>query len=290
VSTQDQLQWEARLARPAAYAAFAAGLLLLAGTVLFQAMLEDREGVEPLPDFLLSVNDSPGTLIAQACMQGAAALCLILVFYYLFRAIVHRGAQIPRWFVYLVILGPAMYAVSQVLAAIDRVDVAETFAEGSPIRGNPGDDRADDLVSDSANGLAIGLSLAGSVSTAFMFVMLPLRARRVGLLSPFMGILGVIVGVLLVLQLVPLVPVVIEAFWLGAVGALFLGRWPGGRGPAWESGEAEPWPTPPGRRGLLTPGGGDAPEQETEPEEPKPAEAEPVPERPSSRKRRRKRG
>ena len=41
---------------------------------------------------------------------------------------------------------------------------------------------------------------------AFLFVMLPLRARRVGLMSPFMGILGVIAGILLVLPLLPACP------------------------------------------------------------------------------------
>ena len=28
-----------------------------------------------------------------------------------------------------------------------------------------------------------------------------------------------------------------------AMAALFLGRWPGGRGPTWASGEPEPWPS-----------------------------------------------
>ena len=40
-------------------------------------------------------------------------------------------------------------------------------------------------------------------------------------------------------------------FWLGALGGLFLGRWPGGRGPAWETGEPDLWPTPERRMGLL---------------------------------------
>jgi hypothetical protein len=89
---------------------------------------------------------------------------------------------------------------------------------------------------------------------------------------------------------------VIEAFWLGAIGALFLGNWPGGRGPAWESGEAEPWPTPAQRRGLLGPRDeapadeADAePELAPEPEAEAEPGAEPDPERPSSRKRKRKR-
>jgi hypothetical protein len=301
VTDQDQLTWEARLGRPAALAAFAAGLLLLAGTVVFQSMLENRPGVEALPDFLLSVNESPGTLMAQAVLQGAGALCLIFVFYYLFRATAHRIPQMPRWFVYLIVAGPAMYAISQVLGAVDRVDVAEMFAErdysfedaeaGSDlsdcpaIRGRLGEDCAEELLQENPNGLAIGLSLAGSVGVAFMYVMMPLRARRAGLLSPFMAILGVIAGVLLVLQLLPLVPIVIQGFWLGALGALYLGNWPGGRGPAWESGKPDPWPSAAQRRGILPA----EPEAAEEEEEPPPPEPEPVPERPSSRKRKRKR-
>jgi hypothetical protein len=309
VSNKEQLEWEARFGRPAAVAAFAAGLLLLAGTALLQSILEDRNGVEALPDFLLSVADSPGSLTAQALIQALAVLCLIPVFFYLFRATIHRVPQIPRWFVYLIFLGPALYAISQLLSALDRVDVAEMFAdrdytiddadrrleENCPaIRGELGEDCATELLQQNPNGLAIGLGLAGSVSVAFMYVMVPLRARRAGLLSPFMAILGVIAGVLLVLQLVPLVPVILQAFWLGAIGALFLGNWPGGRGPAWESGEPDPWPSPAERRGMAPPAeqsdaAGEAPAGDAPAGNGAPPETEPVPERPSSRKRKRKR-
>ena len=43
----------------------------------------------------------------------------------------------------------------------------------------------------------------------------------------------------------------IEAFWFIAVGLLLLDRWPNGRGPAWETGEATPWPTPMDRQRQL---------------------------------------
>src|ERR687896_213819 len=277
-------------------------LLLLASTVILQSMMEDRgEHIEALADFLLSVDESPNTLIIQSIVQGLGALFLIPVFYYLFRATVHRVAQIPRWFVYFIFIGPMLYAVAQVFGAVDRVDVAEMFAaedytlddpdperlaEQCPaIRGEGGGGCAQELLQQNANIGAALPSLVGSVLVAFMYVMVPLRARRAGLLSPFMAILGVIAGVLLVLQLVPVVPIVLQAFWLGAVGALFLGYWPGGRGPAWDSGEPDPWPTAAERRGLAPPrdeaaegaanGGGPS----------TPPDPEPVPDRPSSRKR-----
>jgi hypothetical protein len=321
VSDQDQLQWEARLGRPVAVFAFAAGLLLLAGTFVLQSIVDDRPRVDALPDFLLSIDESPSTLLLSAGLQAISAICLIPVFYYLFRAIVHRSPGIPKWFVYLIFIGPVFYAVGRLLGAIDRIDVAELFADRTSdvgdacpaIRGKAGETCAEDLLGDDVNPVAIALSLSGSVATAFMFVMLPLRARRAGLMSQFMGILGVVAGALLVLQLMPLVPEIVQAFWLGAAGALVLGNWPGGRGPAWETGRPDPWPSAAERRGLVPAGeadeGGGSPggaggaaagkaaagangaggEPGTLPETGTPPEPEAAPQRPSSRKRRRKR-
>jgi hypothetical protein len=298
VSDQEQLQWEARFGRPAALSAFASGFLLLMGTFLLQSIVDDRKNIRALPDFLLSINEKPGSLIVSQALLAAAALLLVGVFYYLFRAIIHRSPSIPRWFVYLIVIGPIFYAISQVIGALDRIDVAERFAERTSdvgdfcpaIRGKAGEECAKDLVADDVNPFGLGLSLAGSVGTAFLFVMLPLRARRAGLMSQFMAILGVIAGALMVLQLMPLVPEITRAFWLGAVGALFLGNWPGGRGPAWESGQPDPWPSAAERRGLVTANG--APERGAPAGDASangaPAEPEPAPQRPSSRKRRRK--
>jgi hypothetical protein len=295
VTKEDQLQWEARFGRPAAFAAFAAGVLLLAGTFVLQSIFKDRAGVKALPDFLLSVNDKPGSLLVSSILLGLSALCLIGVFYYLFRATLQRLPQFPRWFLYLILIGPVFYAASQVIGAIDRADVAQTFADRTShvgdfcpaIQGKAGDECANDLLKHDVNPLGVGLSLAGSVATAFLFVMLPLRARRAGLMSQFMSILGVVAGALMVLKLMPLFPEILQAFWLGAVGALYLGNWPGGRGPAWETGEAVPWPSAQQRLGIEDEdGGADEPESELDLE----PEGEPAhqPNPRASRKRKKK--
>jgi hypothetical protein len=291
----EHLQWEARWARPAAFAAFGAGFLLLGGTIALQSIFEDRERVEPLPDFLLSIDESPGTLLLSASLQAGSALLLIAVFYYLFRATIARAPAIPSWFVWLIFMGPIFYAISQVLGAVDRIDVADVFAgqssnleECPAIQGKAGEDCADALLREDVNAVSVALGLAGSVATAFLFVMLPLRARRTGLMSQFMAILGVVAGILMVLRLMPLVPEIVEAFWLGALGALYLGNWPGGRGPAWETGEADPWPSAAQRRGLVGPGQDEPPAPDPEPEPDEPSEPEPAPSRRSSRKRKRR--
>src|SRR3954462_473184 len=77
-----------------------------------------------------------------------------------------------------------------------------------------------------------------------------MHAMRAGLLSRFMGILGVIVGALTAIPILGGAPVV-QLFWLVALGILFLDRWPQGRGPAWEAVEEIPWPTAQDRRAEL---------------------------------------
>ena len=281
MSRDDQLRWEARWARPAAAAAFAAGLLLIVSATIF--FPKDRKGIEHAPDLLLSIHDQSGAYLSSAILTAVASLFLLGVFLYLFRAVEARGGGVPHWFLYLVIGAPAVFAIATAVYAVQAVDIADQFASVSPIRGQAGDDRAKDLSDISP--ILLALQTAGTVGVAFLFVMLPLRARRVGLLTPFMGILGAISGGLVVFQLAG-ISAVVQAFWLGALGALILGRWPGGRGPAWESGEAEPWLSGAQRRGDLQ---APPPDPAAEPDAGSATDSpEPVPERPPSRKRRKK--
>ena len=287
MTRDDQLQWEARWGRPVAVATLVSALLTLVATTTF--IPKNRDGIEATPDLLLSINDEPGSYLASAILSAVAALCLVATFYYLFRLVTARAGGVPHWFVYIVIGAPVAYAVSRVLYAVQAIDIADEFASGLPIRGEAGGNRASDLSDVSV--VVLALQTAGTVGLAFLFVMLPLRARRVGLLTPFMGILGVVAGALIVFPFASISSVV-QAFWLGAVGALFLGRWPGGRGPAWSSGEAEPWLTAAQRRALESgPPQLDESEPPAEPEEvPERPASEEVPERPASRKRKKKRG
>jgi hypothetical protein len=286
VTRDDQLQWEARWAVPAAIASFGAALLLVVSATIF--FPKDRKGIGRAPDLLLSIHDQSGAYLTSAVLTALAALLLLAVFYYLFRAVVARGGGVPKWFVYLVYAAPVLFAIGSVVYAFQAADIADEFASGTPIRGQAGEDRAKDLSDISP--VLVAAQTAGTVGVAFLFVMLPLRARRVGLLTPFMGILGAIAGALIVFQLAG-VSAIVQGFWLAALGMLFLGRWPGGRGPAWETGEAQPWPSARERAAQLR---GDPPAAAPSPDGPSPngppgtSEPEPVPDRPPSRKRRRK--
>ena len=282
MTRDEQLAWEARWAKPAAISAFVAALALLVSAMIF--FPKDRKGIERGPDLLLSINDESGAYLASAILMALGALLLLGVFLYLFRAMEARGGGVPHWFIYLVVAAPVIFALSALVYAFQAVDIADQFAtEPGAIRGKAGDDRARDL--SDISGILLAFQTAGTVGVAFLFVMVPLRARRVGLLTPFMGILGAIAGGMVVFQLAG-ISAVVQAFWLGALGALFLGRWPGGRGPAWETGEAEPWPSAAQRRAELSES---APEQAPQPEPGDGApEPEEIPERPASRKRRKR--
>ena len=81
----------------------------------------------------------------------------------------------------------------------------------------------------------------GELLLAVGFVMVSLNAMRVGLLTRFLGFLGIIGGVLTLFVITP-VPIV-QFYWLAAVAYLFTGRWPSGVPPAGRSGRAERWPS-----------------------------------------------
>jgi hypothetical protein len=119
----------------------------------------------------------------------------------------------------------------------------------------------------------VALPLLGQFAAlllAVAFVMTSLNAMRVGLLTKFMGYLGIFSGVLVMFPIGSPVPVV-QGFWLLALAYLFSGRWPSGVPPAWRSGKAEPWPTAAEMRERRTRSGGGGGPGRLKPAPPTPA-------------------
>jgi hypothetical protein len=65
------------------------------------------------------------------------------------------------------------------------------------------------------------------------------EATRVGLITRFLGVLGVGGGITTAIG-IPVGPALFMA-WLASVGLLAAGYWPGGRPPAWDAGRALSW-------------------------------------------------
>jgi hypothetical protein len=290
VAPEAQLEWEARAGRLAAAAAFGSALFLIAGTVMRQLVaLESRPDNDR--EFLAAVDDRAAAFVASGVLSSLSFLTLGVVLWYLYRVTKHRRPELMAVALGLAYAGPILLAVAGIFSAVEQIDVADEFTASGAQTGERGEERAEDLLDDRSV-LSAALGSGGTLALAFALVLISLNAMRAGVVSRFLGILGVIVGALYVLPVFG-GPLIVQVFWVGALGALFLGRWPGGRGPAWETGEAVPWPSAAeqrARRQSSELGERIEPERGAEPEAEGhlPEEERPKP-HPVSKKRKRKR-
>ena len=189
---------------------------------------------------LVQIDAESGDLLVASGIRSLAYALTAGVLLYLYRVAKQRRPELPRVALVLAIAGPVAYAIVGFLIQLVQIDAARDFLSSGPRT----EDRAGDLL---RGGSVRDVSLFGlfpSVALGLAFVLVNLHAMRAGLVSRFMGILGIVIGVFFVLPLLGAGgPPFVQLFWLAALGALFLGRWPGGRGPAWESGRPEPWPS-----------------------------------------------
>ena len=129
------------------------------------------------------------------------------------------------------------------------------------------------------------LGLPGALALALAVVFVSLNAMRVGLLTRFMGVLGIITGVLQILPFGGPLPVV-QCFWMLMLAILFLGRWPNGSRP--RGGPARPSRGRPRRRSASS-ASARRPRSAARSEPPAAPAEEPVAAGPSPAARRRKR-
>jgi MFS family permease len=257
-SPEEILAWEAEHRQRAGIAAIAAALLSIAG-VLLTTVGQPRSGkfddkivtvadamhraavgqaIPPgrIAAYTLDIGRSPALPIAGAVLFGLGSLAIYFAMAYLFRATRARRPELQQVALVMAAIGAVGFGVGRAVSEVARYVGAAGFV-----------DAADQSNSAATDALSPSLSLIGQViweaaglALGFGFVLIALNAMRVGLLTRFMGILGIIVGVTFVL------PVdqqgIIRVFWLGALGFLILGRWPN-IPPAWATGEPEPWPS-----------------------------------------------
>jgi hypothetical protein len=100
-------------------------------------------------------------------------------------------------------------------------------------------------------------ALLGNFVLALPLVLMSLNALQNGLLTKFLGYLGVFAGFLIAFPIFQ-IPIV-QAYWLAAVAYLLSGRWPSGVPPAWSTGKTEPWPSAADARARRAAGSGAKP-------------------------------
>lgn len=287
MSPAEALAFEARWRTRAAIGAAAGAVLVLGGGIGLVTTLSSSK-TDELTSQLLFYDHHSSSLLLATIVAGLGSICMIAPLVFLFRATKARRPQLPNVALITAWFGPIAAGVGQIALQVVLLDKAHSFAT----TGAQTYAQAKHLTDEGILKAMQGLVLAGQLSLGFAFVIISLNAMRVGLLTRFMGVLGIIVGVLFVIPLGTLQ--VVQPFWLLTLTALFLGRWPNGVPPAWQTGKAEPWPTQQELReerdkakaGQLKAAGKAEPEAEPEPAA---ATASAGPAHPSSKKRKRKR-
>jgi hypothetical protein len=275
-SKQEILDWEKRRAVPAALLTFLTIATLIASAIALTAIKGDGSA-----EILRSTDQHRSAQLLSGIFQGLGFALMAVPLFYLFRAAQGRSDRVRNQLVGLVVVAPLFLGISTVLGAAAKTDGAKEFVAGNakatlsvkeatqdcvsqrkdegakdfadefePKAGESAlaacraqkiaDDAASNAVSEaSLSGAAAGFGLAGALGLVIAFFYTGLWGMRTGLLGRFWGSFGMAVGVAVLIGFIPLVLI-----WLVYVGLLFGGWLPGGRPPAWEAGEAVPWPTP----------------------------------------------
>lgn len=259
--TPEQLADEAQLRPRAAYFAFVAAALSLLGGIgalLFsqslpavtadsavdvlealQARLVD--GTEPARSLravqLEYIGDHLPGWIAPAALSAFGTIVLLIPLGFIFQATRARKDDLRA-------LGGTMLQMGGVLSAAGALGSALVIGvEASSFTGTSAAQARDALTTQPAIALQV-LGYIGSFMFAIGVIIISLNAMRVGLLTRFIGVLGIVVGATVIIP-IPLDQInLLRSFWLLFVGLLLLGKMPGTADPpAWTRGEMIPWPS-----------------------------------------------
>ena len=230
---QETLAWEARNRTWAVVAAaIGAGLPLIG---LFVAPKPKQDQVPELTSALIYFHNHATAFVFSQIVIAIGSLAAGVALLYLYQATKARRPQLQSAARVLAILGPVLLAVAGIAGQVYLAQKASDFVNSAKT-----DPEANSILTGGFRVATGSAGIAGQFALAFAFVLISLNAMRAGLLTRFMGYIGIITGVLFVIPLGPLP--VIQAFWLIALAFLLFGRWPNPL-PAWHTGRAEPWPT-----------------------------------------------
>jgi hypothetical protein len=248
MTADEQLLYETRVRNRQAVVSALAAILLLAAAIV--QLSGPHTTVDELTVDLITANKRfPLDLIA-AVLNALGSLALAWTLVFLFGSSRARRPELKSFIKYIAMAGGVLAAITGVVYAIVvAIKVHEFVTTGAQTY-----DEANNLTG-SAGLLSLQLlGQAAALLIAIGFVLVSLNAMRVGLLSRFMGYLGIFAGVLVLFQITQ-VPIV-QAYWLLAFAYLVSGRWPTGVPPAWRSGRAEPWPSSQQNRASRLAAGG----------------------------------
>jgi hypothetical protein len=269
------LEWERRWSLPVGLTTLlAVALMIASGFVSSVSGTGDAE-------ILRSAHVHSGSVTVAGLLQAVGFALLAVPLVYLFRVVRARSDRVRNQLIGLVVIAPIFLALSAGLATEARHEAADQFvageakstltapeakeecasdrkdeggkAFGEEFEPKPGetalaacerrkveDDEASNAIAEaSLASFVSGLGIAGGLGFVVALFYSCLWAMRTGILTRFWGSLGMALGVAALLGLI-----LFTLIWFIYFALLVLGRVPGGRPPAWETGKAEPWPTP----------------------------------------------
>jgi hypothetical protein len=252
--------WRARMGVPA----FAGGMLYFLSAIIVNSALSSAptvglvQGLEPALSGVANPPVSPRAvevkyishhalaLIAGSAIKSLALVALTLVLLLLLDATRFRRPQTWAAARPLVLLGGIGLAVVNIAHQVIGAIQAHNFAVGHDFSSHAVE-RA--LTQGVVNVGSQYLDLLAALLLTAGMIAVAVNAIRVGLLTRWMGVIGIFSGILIFLPIGGATLEIVPAFWMLGMGILYMGRWPNGDPPAWSSGEARPWPTPAERRG-----------------------------------------
>jgi len=271
----ETLERESRWALPVALATLLSVVLFIAARFVLGVSGDGAAEV------LRSVDENSGSVMLSGLIQAAGFALLAFPLVYLFRAARARSEQVRSQLIGLVVAAPLFLALAAGLTSAAQREAADEFVAGeakpaltreeanedcveerendgndslveeyepvkgeSPLKACENRKLEDDAASEaraeaSLAPLATGFGLAGALGLVVALFYTCLWAMRTGLLSRFWGSLGMALGIATLVGLIFFLLI-----WLVYFALLVVGKVPNGKPPAWERGEAVPWPTP----------------------------------------------
>ena len=184
-------------------------------------------------------------LIAGSTLKSIALVVLTLVLLLLLDATRFRRPETWAYARPLVLVGGIGLAVINIAHQIIGSIRAHSFAVGHDFTTHAVEQA---LTKGAVNVGSQYLDLLAALALTAGMIVVSLGAIRVGLLTRWMGVIGIFSGILILLPIGGATLEIVPAFWMLGMGLLYLGRWPNGDPPAWAAGEARPWPSQAERR------------------------------------------
>jgi len=258
-SKEAALAWEERWSRPVALASLAAIALIVAAIVVATQAVGSSAGDSEL---LRNVDAHRGAQLLSSILQAIGVGLLAAPLYYLFRAANARSETMRGQLVGVIVAAPLFLAALAILSGLSTLHAASDFvadevprlmAKGVALGSDRANQAANDAITEAPlRPLAAGFGLGGQIGFVVAMFYTSLHAMRTGLLTRFWGSLGMALGA------VSFIFFQFALLWFVYLGLLLAGWVSGGRPPAWQSGEAEPWPTTGEKAGAAI-GDGDEP-------------------------------